>query len=190
LTVHRRRAVASGLLATSSDRYTEHMSSTVLIAYGTNSGNTEYAAETIAAVLTKHHFNVTLKNVQYIEPSEVLTFDLVILGCCTWEKIISGKRLEGQLQDQMERFCIQLHKLSLAEHPMAVFALGDSDFQFFCNAGVILNKFVDEVEAYKVGTTLYIDSWPQPQQVKIEGWAANLATAYHQYLQLKRPHHS
>ena len=145
-----------------------------LILYATNSGNTEFTAEAIGQTFTTHHFPHVIQNVADTQPSDVTQYDLIILGCCTWEKINAKERIEGQLQDQMEEFLTRLKTHSLKNKPMAVFGLGDSDYQFFCGAAIILNKFVESADAFKVGTTLYIDSWPQPQVAKINAWTTSV----------------
>lgn len=149
-----------------------------MLVYATNSGNTEYAAHLIEQVFRHHQLDLNVINVGYASAEEAIQADLLILGSCTWEKRVDGQRLEGQLQDQMELFVAQLEKHNLKQHKIAVFGLGDSDYKYFCGAAILLNQFLESVGADKIGSTLYIDSWPQPQKEKIQAWAKEVIQHY------------
>lgn len=152
----------------------------LVLVYATNSGNTEYVAQVIEQVFARHQLDLEVVNVGYAAIDDAVKADLLILGSCTWEKRVNGERLEGQLQDQMEHFVEQLGKHSLKHHKVAVFGLGDSDYKYFCGAAILLNQFVESAGVNKMGSTMYVDSWPQPQQDKIEAWATEIIHAYQQ----------
>jgi flavodoxin len=157
----------------------------ILLLYGSNSGNTEYAANYLAESLAGHDLSVQVRNVAEVEPAEVWQADLLIIGSPTWNTMVNGRYKEGQLQDQMATFLSKLNPAKLAKMPVAIFGLGDSQYQYFCGAAVLLQKFVARTGAHLVTDPLYLDGYPQFQPEPIAEWAAQLAQSWHEYQFIK-----
>jgi sulfite reductase alpha subunit-like flavoprotein len=57
---------------------------------------------------------------------------------------------------------------------MAIFGLGDSRYQHFCGAAVVLQKFVAAAGASLVAEPLYLDGYPQRQVAVLQDWATHV----------------
>lgn len=148
-----------------------------LLLYGSNSGNTAFAAQVIAEQLERDGLTVNCQNVAYARPEDVLGNQLLILGASTWNAEIGGRVKEGQLQDQMADFLEAIKNLKLSQTKIAVFGLGDSNYTYFCGAAVLLYKFAQQVGAPIINEPLYLDGLPQRQVPTLQEWASSLAAA-------------
>lgn len=145
-----------------------------LLLYGSNSGNTAFAAEDIAEYLNQQKLHVSCLNVAHARPEDMLGCQLLILGASTWPAVVNGRAKDGQLQDQMASFLTQISHLKLAKTKMAVFGLGDSSYTYFCGAAVLLQKFVQQVGAESIVESLYIDGLPQKQRPLLREWSEQI----------------
>lgn len=152
-----------------------------LLLYATNSGNTEFAAQTIANALASNHIQIDILNVAEAKPEDVIGYNLLILGSPTWDNVINGRYKQGQLQDQMAAFLHTISQVDLAKQPMAVFGLGDSNYQYFCGSAILLQKFVSKAGAHLISDPLYIDGYPQFQAGLLVDWAAQVGRSWHEY---------
>ena len=136
--------------------------STALIVYGSSTGNTEFAAETIDAALTDHGYEVTLMDVAHTGV-EILSksFDLYLLGCSTWGDD------DIELQEDFESFFEEMKApLSLRGKNYAVFGCGDSSYTYFCGAVDEIESRVEKLGGRIVGQSLRIDGDPEPEEIK------------------------
>ncbi|MBI2984218.1 MAG: flavodoxin domain-containing protein [Candidatus Kerfeldbacteria bacterium] len=131
----------------------------VLIVYATNSSGTAEAARIVQDVLSEHKHKVVMQHARDTKPADLDGRDLVILGSCTWELFIDGKRLEGQLQQHMHDLAMELKDRKLPRQHFAVFALGDRGYTDFCQAADLLETLVHDVGGNTIIPTLRIDSW-------------------------------
>ncbi len=123
-----------------------------IIVYGSNSGETEWIAETIGEVLRKSGFDVSIKDVVDIQdPEELLNYDLILLGSSTWNF--------GELQQNMKAFEPELQKLNLAGKFAAAFGSGDKQgyADYFCKAVDILEEDLLRCGAEIVMPSLKVD---------------------------------
>jgi flavodoxin I len=157
----------------------------ILVLYGTNTGNTAYAATQIAECLRQSHQAVDCQNVAYLDPATVPEHDLLIIGSSTWDTLVSGRPKEGQIQDQMEAF-LRKSKLLQRGKPVAIFALGDSRFRYFCGAAVALQKHIKQAEARLIAEPLLIDSYPQFQTPLLHTWARQASQQWQEALLLQK----
>lgn len=91
----------------------------IAIVYGSSLGNTQDAAEAIAAALNTHEVASTLINVATIKRdlTPLLAYDTLLLGCSTWNI--------GELQDDWYDAFPLFQKLDLAGKRVALFGCGD-----------------------------------------------------------------
>lgn len=100
------------------------------IFYGSTIGNTERAAEKIAAQLGIGKEDI--HNVANTAVNAVETYEVLLLGCSTWGV--------GEMQDDWNDFLFKLKDLKLNSKTVALFGCGDSSSysDSFCDAlGVI-----------------------------------------------------
>ena len=144
---------------------------TALIIYGSSTGNTEFAAETIESYLSDHQYQVTLMDASEADVGELKkSYDLYLLGCSTWGED------EIELQEDFESFYEDMAApLSLDGKTFAIFGCGDSSYTYFCGA-------VDEIETRvgKLGASLLTQSLKidgEPEEDEITEWAQDVINA-------------
>lgn len=149
----------------------------VLIIYATNSSGTLNAAELIQQVGQRHGHTVELIRADKIDPADLEGYDLVILGSCTWEKVVGDKHLDGQLQQHFLNLVEKMRGAKLSGVKMAVYGLGDSGYRKFAAAAEILSRFIKDIGAEQVGETLKLDRYYfeyNQNRPKVESWAENV----------------
>ena len=136
--------------------------SKALIIYGSSTGNTEFTAETIAAVLSDSGYDVTVRNAADTGIS-VLDgkYDRYFLGCSTWGED------EIELQEDFESFFDDMTQLdSLKGKAFSLFGCGDSSYTYFCGAVDLLEELVRKLGGNQAGTSLRIDGEPEEQEIR------------------------
>jgi flavodoxin len=149
----------------------------ILVVYGTNSGGTLLAAEQFAGLATEKGHQANLARADTVEPKKLTSYDLVVLGSCTWEDAEGPKRLEGQLQYHMAQFAKRLEGLSFPRTAFAVFGLGDHLYENRAAAADLLEALVHRVGGHLIGQPLkilgyYVDRSKNEKQVRT--WAASI----------------
>ena len=116
------------------------------IYYGSTTGCTEGVAGKIADQLAEQ--NVSMVNVNSAKPSEMLQYDLLLLGTSTWGS--------GELQDDWAGFIGGLDGLDFSGRRVALFGLGDQAGwgDTFVDGMGLLYEVVKGLNAEVVG------SWP------------------------------
>ncbi len=154
------------------------------IVFGSSMGNTEEAANMIAAELG----GCEVLNVADVNPSDLSSYDNIIAGSSTWGS--------GDLQDDWDSF--DFDALNLGGKTVAIFGTGDSSSyaDTYCNAiGTLYEKFVakgakvvgavstagyefDESTAVKdgkfVGLALDADNQSDKTEERIKNWVAQI----------------
>lgn len=97
----------------------------ILIVYGSNSGNTKKVVESVSVFLTKEGHDVELQQAKDTDPAQVVDSDLCILASPTYAK--------GMLHYLMAGFMKEFRELKLAGKLCAVIALGEINFTSFKN---------------------------------------------------------
>ncbi|MDE5608558.1 MAG: flavodoxin [Muribaculaceae bacterium] len=112
------------------------------IFYGSSTGTTADIAEKIAKILGIG--SADIHNVNATAPSAVGDYETLIFGSSTWGN--------GDLQDDWYDFLDGLKALSLPDHKVAIFGLGDETMSdTFCNAVGKLYDAVSETGAKVIG---------------------------------------
>ena len=141
----------------------------VLIVYGSSTGNTQYVAEEIEKNLAEQGMDV--KNIEVGRAkAEGLCdgFDMVLLGCSTW-----GVN-EIELQEDFVYLFDRLEEANVKGKKVAVFGCGESDRIWFCGAVDAIEKKLKELDAHVVNT-LRIDGDPKEKKSVINDWANRVA---------------
>lgn len=142
----------------------------ILVAYGSLTGNTQAVAERLANNLIEAGHQITLKNLEEIEPGELVRFPYVLIGSSTWDI--------GQLPFDTQSFFDRCTAQSMTLPPLqfAAFGCGDIAYdQTFCSAVDDLISLLTSMGAKNVQESLKIDGFPEfPDNIKaIEKWLAD-----------------
>ncbi len=92
------------------------MTTRIAVFYGSDTGNTQLAAEKIVKELGDRTSNAT--DVDNAKPQDLIKYDLLFIGVSTWNV--------GEMQADMEDFLSALDKISLKDNKVALFGLGDA----------------------------------------------------------------
>ncbi len=162
--------------------------------YGTVSGNTKDAAETIRDAFAKKGISVQLFDVGEAGIDEMKRFDFLILGAPTWDI--------GELPYDWDEHLGQLDKLDFSGKRVALFGLGDaqgypetfvdaigilgevlevngaslmgavpaSDYDFVHSRGLVGNPQNGKL----IGLALDYDNEPEKNQERISNWVEQL----------------
>ncbi len=150
----------------------------ILIVYATNSSGTLGASQIIHDVLVEKGHMATVMPVQDAGPTDLERADFIVLGSCTWERVVEKKKLDGQLPDHCVDFIERVGQKAFPGKPFAVFGLGDSRYTHFCGAVAHLEKFVQQIQGKRVGEGLRVDGFfydLNNNRALVRDWAEGLA---------------
>lgn len=144
--------------------------SKALIVYGSTTGNTETAADYVAATLLSKGIDTVVKDAADVQAEGLGDgYDILLLGSSTW-----GDE-DVELQDDFAPLYDDLDRAALKGRKVAVFGCGDSSYTHFCGAVDALEVRVGELGAELVGDTLKIDG--DPERDEIEAWAETVSAS-------------
>lgn len=140
-----------------------------LIIYGSTTGNTESAADTIGRALSERGVTTTLLDVADAGPDDIgEDHDMILLGCSTW----GDEQIE--FQDDFIPFYESMDDLPLAGRNIAVFGCGDSSYTYFCGAVDEIEKKAEAGGANIIAASLKIDGDPESMEDELREWAGAL----------------
>ncbi|MFZ0475843.1 MAG: flavodoxin domain-containing protein, partial [Halobacillus sp.] len=88
----------------------------IMIGFASISGNTEEIADVLKAHLKNYGFDVTLDEIEEIDPNEFKNYSGVLLGSYTWN--------DGDLPNEVEGFYENVTETDLTGVPIAVYGSG------------------------------------------------------------------
>lgn len=137
----------------------------VLVAYGSTTGNTEMVAEQVVDCL--EGLEPKLEDIADVNSADLTSYDILILGSSTWD--------DGLLQADFREFAENLD-VDLSGKKVAVFGLGDSSYPDFCEAANILEEVVTKLGAELLVESLKIDGFPDEEQneEKVKAWCKKI----------------
>jgi flavodoxin I len=142
----------------------------VLIIYGSTTGNTETMAETVKDAIEGKGFDSELKDVSDCVPGDLSgDHDLLILGCPAYGDD------EIELQDDFADFYDELDGVSLDGKRYAVFAPGDSSYEYFCGSVDMLEDRMKDLGGKATVEGLKIDGDPADFEDDIVAWVDSVA---------------
>ncbi|MFW5719613.1 MAG: flavodoxin domain-containing protein [Candidatus Dojkabacteria bacterium] len=121
----------------------------IIIVFGSLLGKTKRIAVLMGHLLQKNGFHVKVKDVKNAQVEELEYFDMVILGCSTWD--------DGMLQYDFRHFNQALLEKQYPEKQFAVFGLGGTSYPHFCAAVDILESTISRVEGKLATPSLRLD---------------------------------
>jgi flavodoxin short chain len=141
-----------------------------LIIYGSTTGNTESMAETIREALDGKGLEAEARDVADCAVSDLNgDHDLLLLGCPAYGDD------EIELQDDFIDFYDQWDGVRLDGKPFAVFAPGDSSYEYFCGSVDMLEDKMADMGGQATVDGLKIDGDPADFEEEIIAWAGSVA---------------
>lgn len=141
-----------------------------LIIFGTTTGNTEELSQIIQNALESSGVNTEIKNVLDATIKDLTgAHDIVLLGCPAYG--------DGsiELQEDFEDFYEQLDGIELNGKKIAVFAPGDSSYEYFCGSVDMLEERMEELGGKIAVEGLRIDGDPRGSNEEAVEWARSIA---------------
>ena len=143
-----------------------------LIIFGSTTGNTEDMADSIKQVLEESGVETEIKNVTHAAVEDLTAdHDVILLGCPAY----GDDTIE--LQEDFEDFYENLNGIKLNGKRYAVFAPGDSSYEYFCGSVDVLEDRLEALGGALVTTGLKIDGDPGDCEEEIVEWAQSIADA-------------
>ena len=143
-----------------------------LIIFGSTTGNTEEMADMIQAAMDGAGIETEIKNVTDAAVADLTAgHDAVLLGCPAY----GDDAIE--LQEDFQEFYDQLDGMQLNGKPFAVFAPGDSTYEYFCGSVDLLEDRLGELGGTRLVDGLKVDGDPSDEKTEIVQWAESVASS-------------
>ncbi|MGK2854808.1 MAG: flavodoxin domain-containing protein, partial [Microbacteriaceae bacterium] len=125
----------------------------LIVAYGTDMGNSEDAAMTFAEAVGAIGIEAEAVELNQVELAELQTTTHLIAVVSTFG--------EGEFPDSAALFweAISADTERLEHLSFAVLALGDSSYELFCNAGLLLDQRLEELGANRMTDRVDVDGF-------------------------------
>lgn len=129
------------------------MKSSILVLYGTVTGNSEYCADKTARELREKGYEVVTENLADADPMMLKEHETVL--------IITSTYGDGEPPDGAEDFYQAVVKrggLDLAQMQFSVLALGDTGYDQFCKCGIDFDEALATQGAQRVHPIVLADT--------------------------------
>lgn len=132
----------------------------ILVAYASQSGNTELMAEVMIDYFKSEGDHVVIKTFDFdwIEPEELLEYDGILVGTHTWD--------DGEMPYEVEDFYEVLDEVDLTGKPFGVFGSGDSFYDIFGGAVDLLGDRFESLGADVLQERLKVDLSPDQEDLE------------------------
>ena len=125
----------------------------LLLIFGTETGNAEELAEDAANMAKGFDLEATVMDMEDIEPDEISTSKRLIVVCSTWgegEQPVNAQDLYDAVEETEEG--------SMEGVNFAVLALGDTAFELFCESGKEWDTILEEKGGNRVNDRIDCDT--------------------------------
>ena len=125
----------------------------LLLIFGTETGNAEELAEDAANMAKGSDLEATVMDMEDIEPDDISTSKRLIVVCSTWgegEQPVNAQDLYDAVEETEEG--------SMEGVNFAVLALGDTAFELFCESGKEWDKILEEKGGNRVNDRIDCDT--------------------------------
>ena len=125
----------------------------LLLIFGTETGNAEELAEDAANMAKGFDLEATVMDMEDIEPDDISTSKRLIVVCSTWgegEQPVNAQDLYDAVEETEEA--------SMEGVNFAVLALGDTAFELFCESGKEWDKILEEKGGNRVNDRIDCDT--------------------------------
>ena len=117
----------------------------LLILFGSQSGNSEGVCVKVSKMASKYGLEPTIKSMDEIQISEIPGHKRVMIVCSTWG--------EGDMPDNAEELWVAANGTSapdLTGTHFSVLALGDTDYEYFCQSGKDWDEWFEKQGALRL----------------------------------------
>ncbi|MBQ7457331.1 MAG: flavodoxin [Desulfovibrio sp.] len=112
----------------------------VLIVFGSTTGNTESIAHILERKLTDAGHTVSVQNAANAKPEHIAKdYNAVLFGASAW-----GEE-DIEMQEDFDSFFEHAKDMDLANKPCAAFASGDRSYPHFCGAVDVIEETVKQL---------------------------------------------
>lgn len=139
-----------------------------LVVFGSTTGTTRILAQAVRKGLMQLGHDVVVRNARNQDPDELDQFDMLVMGCSTWEN--------GALQKDFKPFFERLQDLDLKGRMACVFGAGHSSYSHFCHAVDTIEARLREQGARILGPSLRVDGSPYQARTQAIAWAKELSS--------------
>lgn len=146
----------------------------VLVLFGSQTGTAEIFAKTLCREGVKLGVPITIADTEDYDPSGLEYERMVILVCSTYG--------EGEPTDSMKNFhdwimddCRERGE-ELREVKYTVFGLGDRQYKYFCEEGIVMDRRLEELGAKRVYGMCCGDCGSGSLEEQFDEWRTNLWT--------------
>ena len=125
----------------------------LLLIFGTETGNAEELAEDAANMAKGFDLEATVMDMEDIEPDDISTSKRLIVVCSTWgegEQPVNAQDLYDAVEETEEG--------SMEGVNFAVLALGDTAFELFCESGKEWDAILEEKGGNRVNDRIDCDT--------------------------------
>tara|TARA_B100000678_G_scaffold231128_1_gene199715 strand:+ start:985 stop:1440 length:456 start_codon:yes stop_codon:yes gene_type:complete len=125
----------------------------LLLIFGTETGNAEELAEDAANMAKGFDLEATVMDMEDIEPDDISTSKRLIVVCSTWgegEQPVNAQDLYDAVEETEEG--------SMEGVNFAVLALGDTAFELFCESGKEWDTILEEKGGNRVNDRIDCDT--------------------------------
>ncbi len=141
-----------------------------IIIFGSTTGNTEVMSEIISGAFEEDNIETVIKNVVNADIQDLKgEHDLVLLGCPAYGDD------EVELQEDFDEFYEKMDGIELKGKNFAVFAPGDSSYEYFCGSVDFLEEKLKELGGEIVEEGLKVDGDPEDSKSEIVEWCSSLS---------------
>ncbi|OGK16796.1 hypothetical protein A3H80_02485 [Candidatus Roizmanbacteria bacterium RIFCSPLOWO2_02_FULL_37_19] len=145
----------------------------ILLSYGTNSGGTYFAAETVRKQSEERGHTVDLKEARELDSASIHNYDLTLFGSNTW--------FYNNKEGQPHLWYLNLEESFKARdyigRNFAIFALGDSSYAQFAESSDYLENMIRERNGVIACPSLKIDRYYKDEKKNqnfIKKWTLDL----------------
>ena len=142
----------------------------VLIIFGSTSGNTELVCDEVSQILREKKHKVVMQRAEQSSPADIKKHKFVILAGSTYG--------QGLIQEHMAKFIKTCSAADFKNKKFAVIGLGDNKYntEYVIESARILENTVKNNEGELISPALRINKTPVPHlETTVKKWAINLS---------------
>lgn len=132
----------------------------ILIAYASQTGNTELMAEVMGDFLEKEGHDVVTETFDFdwVDPESFINYDGILVGTHTWD--------DGEMPYEVEDFYEDLEDIDIKNMLFGVFGSGDSFYDDFGGAIDLIAGRLENLGGLIIGERLKVDLEPEKQDIQ------------------------